>query len=536
MSPHESSSNYDIVFIGSGISCTAVLLSLLTKIQSDSFQAKPVTIAVIEKEKEFWTGLPYGNRSSSNSLTITTLGEFVPTGEKEKFYKWLNENKREWIQHYKKNGGYTAEKWLENNGEQLEAGNWDDIYVPRHLFGNYLNQKVVKLISDSVRANSVKINLINGEAVDVSEKNEEYRIQINNNKGQSEYIVAKKIILSIGSPPVKSINNLSDSDHKYVYINDTYSPSLNENIKSIYSSLSSDIPFDERNILLLGSNASSLELLYLINTNKAIRSRINKITVLSYSGKLPNRITPGNLQSYNFEGLAQLKEKKNFNSAVLIETIEKDLQIAYDNGIRVGDMYYQLSDLVVELLNELNDSQKEIFYCAYGMRFSRLIRRSGAEYSDAASELEKDGKLEFLKGSFINLEKSEVQKDSVRAIYSNSENEICASVFSFPIVVNCGGFEDLNFSSSKLITNIINKGYCSINCTNKGFDVNEDFEASKNFHVMGPLLGGIFNNKARLWHVENAKSIFNLANLLVQVIANFLLVELSVSFFFKQGF
>ena len=33
---------------------------------------------------------------------------------------------------------------------------------------------------------------------------------------------------------------------------------------------------------------------------------------------------------------------------------------------------------------------------------------------------------------------------------------------------------------------------------------------------MGPLLGGIFNDKAKLWHVENAKSIFNLAEMLVQ--------------------
>ena len=65
------------------------------------------------------------------------------------------------------------------------------------------------------------------------------------------------------------------------------------------------------------------------------------------------------------------------------------------------------------------------------------------------------------------------------------------------------------------MSNLINKGICKVNSTNKGLIVNEDFEANDNFYVIGPMLGGIFNNKIRLWHVENAKSIFRIATLMI---------------------
>jgi hypothetical protein len=41
--------------------------------------------------------------------------------------------------------------------------------------------------------------------------------------------------------------------------------------------------------------------------------------------------------------------------------------------------------------------------------------------------------------------------------------------------------------------------------------VNDDFEASPDFCVIGPLIGGNFNPKIRFWHVENAPRIRSLA-------------------------
>ena len=177
-------------------------------------------------------------------------------------------------------------------------------------------------------------------------------------------------------------------------------------------------------------------------------------------------------------------------------------------------MYYQINDLVVKLLNKLSDKDKELFYCKYGMIYSKLIRRSGADYSDSIDDLIQSNKLKVVKGSFLQL-KENLDYASVNACYFDDQNEFQTSKNSFLIVVNCSRFEDLQNSTSLLISNLIKKGICQVNCTSKGFRVNEDFESSDNFYVIGPLLGGIFNNKVRLWHVENAKSIFRIATLMV---------------------
>src|ERR1700722_11970050 len=101
----KSLQDYDIVIVGSGISCTSFLLQFLKKLENEAFPKKPVSIAVIEKDKELWKGVPYGNRSSANSLTITTLGEFVPPSEKEGFLNWLEETLDDWLAYLTEHGG-----------------------------------------------------------------------------------------------------------------------------------------------------------------------------------------------------------------------------------------------------------------------------------------------------------------------------------------------------------------------------------------------------------------------------------------------
>ena len=85
-------------------------------------------------------------------------------------------------------------------------------------------------------------------------------------------------------------------------------------------------------------------------------------------------------------------------------------------------------------------------------------------------------------------------------------------------MVNCTGFEELPDSSSLLIRNLVEKRLCRVNSSNRGFDVNEDFEANTRLYIVGPLLGGIFNNKLRYWHVENAKRIYKAGSMLADII------------------
>jgi len=508
----------DITFIGSGISCTAVLLEILNKIKKDNLvDGNPVDITIIESSAEFWKGIPYSARSSVNSLTITNFGEFVPVAEKNQFVAWLENNRELWMNDLRVKGGVTATKWLDSNRRAINEGQWDEIYIPRYLFGEYLQEKIHIEIEKAQINEKVRVRYLQGLATDVRKNGSlNYEIKVSDKSPLGIWVQTVKVVLCIGSPPVKPIELLSNGS-SYTYINDTYFPSLTDNIKTIRSVLSAVPKEEDRNILLLGSNASSLELLYLINTTPELNTRLNKVLVLSHSGNLPNRINTYQDSNYEFDNMNLLKIQDSFSSEDLMIAVEKDVSIASSKAINVADIYYRLSDFIVELLEKLDYSEKKKFHCLYGADFSKLIRRAGAEYRDAASELERSGKLEILKGSLLYVKPANDSANAAVAVYQPYDNNGEKSLpLHFPLIINCGGFETLDTdSSSELISNLLLRNFCERNCTGRGFKVNDKFEASEGLYIMGPLLGGIFNDKTKLWHVENAKSIFYLANLLV---------------------
>ena len=66
----------DIAFIGSGAASTTTLIELMERLLER--KAGPeLTITVIDKYPEFGKGIPYGSRSSVNSLTITPIVDFI---------------------------------------------------------------------------------------------------------------------------------------------------------------------------------------------------------------------------------------------------------------------------------------------------------------------------------------------------------------------------------------------------------------------------------------------------------------------------
>jgi uncharacterized NAD(P)/FAD-binding protein YdhS len=519
MPEYSPEQNYDIAILGGGISCSLTLLHIIRNLLSAGKSQKEITILAVEKQNEFWKGFPYGNRSSINSLTITTLGEFVPEKEKELFISWLESTLDEWISFLEANGGAASRKWIEHNLPLIQKKQWDEIYIPRFLFGNYVDEKLMEAIQFAKTKELARIHLIEAEATSISKKgNAGYTVKLKDKKANSISFVAGKIILAIGSPPVKSIRSATTDDSGPLYIDDLYLPGMEPNIERLEQLFVGITDPNKRNVLIVGSNATSLEFLYLLHSKHGIKKLINKVLAISLSGLLPHRITPNNFSDYKFNNMMLLTEKKNYSSAELIDAIENDIRIADTEGMHIGNIYYRLSDLVVQLLNKLDETQQKNFHSTYGWRLTKLMRRAGAEYSDAAAELMNENKFELLKGEFLDVTVSPTEPGSGMLRYKAHGNEPVIHPLLFPVVINCSGFEELDACSSELINNLIEQGICTVNSTNRGFEVSEKFEASDNFYVVGPLLGGIFNNKIRYWHVENASRIYTIGSMLAEIL------------------
>ena len=522
----QSEKCYDLAIIGAGISSAYTLIDYISLLEQSSSSAgterqhQPVKILVTEKSDEFWTGIPYGSRSGRNALLISPLQEFIPQQqEREHFIDWLNQN-REWVfESQKHSNGRLANKWLQANGAAMSEGRWDDLFIPRNTFGLYLNQRVTDLLATATATGLIEVDLLTVDVQDVRWIENIYRVDVTPSAENESHFWAKKLVLAIGSPPNVAFESArSDAlEQGICYIDNMYEPSLDFNIDRICKSLASSAHPSQRQVLIVGSNAGTLDALYSINNSKLATSLIDKFIVLSPNAAFPHRISREVVQTtYIPQHLLALVKSASFTAKQIFEAVQQDVANATAANINISDIYIDISKVVMQALNQLSFDEQKQFVFKYAVEIGKLQRRAGGEYLDVVDALICQNKLEFLKGRFVRF--SAATGGSRCEYLAGAERE--QKVLNAPIgaIVNCAGFQDVTKSSSVLIQNLIRRKICIPNDSNRGFVIDKNFEASKNCYVMGPLIAGNIDGNFKVWHAESCQRIIGLAQQLAQVL------------------
>jgi len=496
----------DIAIIGSGAAASTTLIALFVKLLEEPPQKK-LHVTIIEKHPEFFKGIPYGSRSSINALTITSVADFVSV-EKEKklFNEWLKLNQDEWVNYYRLNGGLAAKLWLENNLALVEKEQWSDVYLPRFVFGIYMQNRLLELLQQVEDRQLAKINLIQAEAIAIKlNASADYEVTLAHPDKKTTTIKAKKLVVAIGSAPVKE-NGKDDANEHFVYINDLYYPSVDDNLKTVQSSLQKATA-DYRNILIIGSNASCIELLYLLNNRPDILIDINKIITISRAGIMPYHISEAELDDYPTLNLNEVKSRDNYDVHTLFDATKKDIAAAIQDTAIIPHLN-KIIGYTIELLQVLDEQAKRIFFSVYGPQITKLIRRSGPAYKGASDNLIGINKLQTFKGNFLSLETG---ANGGVMNYIGADNVQQKYPLTFKAIINCSGSNKLRESSSPLLYNLINNKVCDLTISGEGILVNEKFEAAPNLYIMGPLLAGNMNKLIHFWHLENVSRLLYLA-------------------------
>lgn len=506
---------YDIVIIGSGIASSMTLCQLAERLKEQKAEKFKLRIGIVEKADEFVTGIPYGRRSIIGALAFQKLQDFLDEPERSSYIEWLMANKGDWLEFFRESGGLGAARWIADNQIHMELGRWEELYLPRFLFGRYVSSLVQHAINELSNNGLATVTFHHGEATDISRRRGgSYAIVVEDGETRT-LLNSGKVVLAIGSPPQKCVYNpayVAKSAHTHV--EDLYSPSEAINVTRIYQALSSLPERRMANILIVGSNASSLEVLYLINNRPEIRNLVNSVVILSRSGMLPYKVCEETI-AYEFMALEALREAGSFSADDLIRAITADIRRAEDLKINIADLRNAVGDLYGQLVSLMHISEQERFVCRHGLSFSKMMRRAGRDTRNAADELVHLQILTMVKGELCALKPSPSHDDLALASYlSASGNEEVIYPVPFSITINCGGFEELDVCSARLINSLINNNLCQVNSSNRGFLVNERLEADENLYVIGPLVGGNFNSKVRFWHVESAARIAGLSKLL----------------------
>ena len=504
----------DIAIAGSGIACTATLIEVFRKLIKDG--GPKISITVFEKSDEFWYGIPYGSRSSVNALIITSIHDFfTDENERNLFFAWFKENKKALLDHYTANGGVTAKQWLERNGKALDNEDFKSVYIPRYWCGRYTQSKFDSLLATVEASGLVQLETIRAEVTDILPKGDAYELSYELPDGSISKLTAAKVLIATGSAPVKNV--VLPGDNKGVtLINDLYSPSAEENINTITKALEATPNAADRNVLMIGTNASSIEFMYLLSGLPELVGKINKLVAVSRSGLFPHPIIHQTLDNYPTENLDKLKAKVNYNLKELVAAAMADLKTATKDGVIIPYID-KLIGFTMELLQSLDEDAKKQFIGIYGMQLSNQFRRSGADYKGGEAFLLEMQKLTMLKGGFDSIETTANGGKLHYTDTNTQKQEVYPNTFT--VVINCTGANDLDQSSSRLIYNLVHNGIAKVNLSGKGLFVNERFEAAPNLYMMGPLLGGNKNDRIHFWHLENASRIMYLAPYLAEELA-----------------
>ncbi len=513
MNSENKMSTSDIVFIGSGISSSFTILNLLDRIEEQEVIDK-VNITIIDKFHEFHTGIPYGGRSGFSVHLITSLKNFLPEPELSKFLVWLNANKTWLLDELRKDGGKLSLDWLETHAGQIEGNQWNDLFIPRRFFGMYIYEKVNNKLEAFKAKGLIDVTCINEEVIDLDKKESGYKLFLKNGGN----ILSKKVVLSVGSLPVNNLwkeEGLIEEEN-LLFINNPYTPTLTDVLGKIEGFLEKNSN-KKVNTLIVGANASGLEMLYKLNDIEKIKSSIDKFTILSTQGLLPDAVIDiEKKKDFKPSNLLALANNDNITAEIIAEATYKDLDYADKIELGAASTVDIVSKAFGSLLCKLSPKELEKFACHYGNQIGRRQRCAGVHYSKTVDGLKNEERFEHIAGRFINIDKNSLNLYELEYLDTVSgDNKKFEAPFH--IVINCVG--STNFEKENvplLLKNLIRKGYCKPNESKIGFEVNQSLEASEDLHVAGPLLAGnVFDGKA-VWHVEHCGRIIWLSQVLSQ--------------------
>jgi len=516
---------YDVTFIGSGISSSFTILHFLNGLERTK-ESEVINIKIIDRYKEFHTGIPYGTRSGFSVHLITSLKNFLPEPQRSEFITWLNINKNWLLENLKKEGGALSIDWITTHADKIANNDWDDLFIPRSFFGKYINEKVENKVKTLQEKGLVKVDYLQNEVIDVNKNDNRYTITL----ADGNQLVSTKVILSVGSLPVNHLWKKQSLVRKeqLLFINNPYKPSLKDVLEEIetYSKNRSD---KKLNVLIVGANASGLEMSYKLNDVSEIRDRIDTVVFLSTQGLLPDAVVDqeGKSKFVPFH-LQELINATSLTAKQIADATYKDLDYADKINLGAASTVEIISSAFGGLLSKLSVDELKKFTCVYGNEIGRRQRCAGYHYSKTIDQLKKEGRFVHIAGRFSTmiLENDKTYKLEYLDTQS-SQNKIYEDPID--IVINCVGSTKLTSPEiPQMLSNLIKKGYCTPNESQIGFEVNEDMEASENLHIIGPLLAGnVFEGRA-VWHVEHCGRIIWLSGLLANTMNNFFAKEVNL--------
>lgn len=484
----------DLAIIGAGASGTHALLALLQELSTAVQEVgRPARIVVIDRHPQFFSGVAYGSRSGPASLTLSTLHGFLPDEERARFIAWLTSRD---VMH----DTDVDPAWAARHRAEIAAGHWDELFIPRRLYGRYLADRATAAIRDARSRGVAECTLVNADVTTIERSGGRFLLTASDGGGTQ--IDAAVVVLAAGSPPARRLR--ADDAPVDGLIDDIYDPGLGTTVRQLRRRLV-DLPVDGREVLVVGGNAAALE--FISASSEVMRELRARVTVLSPTGRPRHWRRRRDAEVAELVAMAALRTRAAGGEPVtakqLYEAVVADLEATVDAGTDVAAVQ-EIVTSIPSFLPLLNAKDRSALAGRYGIPISNLLRQ---DCGDAIAIIETAiamGAVVFRAGRYRHC-RPEGRYFRVTATDDGGRQVVHDTRYG--AIVGATGFEGVATTRAPVIQNLLRTGLAGASNSDAGLRVDSRFQASPGLFVIGPLLAGNAHRNMLIWHAESVQRI-----------------------------
>lgn len=519
-----SDGNFDLVIVGAGASGGYTLKHLLQKLMDTDSH---VRIAVVEQHHDFYKGVAYGLRSGKDALTITKLADFLPREELSRYLSWCKHSSEVELSLPVNKELQTLQlgKQIDETLIQADLTAFEALCTSRRNYGEYLAESILACCEQAAIGGRVTVETFEGEVVGIQADPQSGFVCDLVLEDGARKVRAKEVVVAIGSGTLRKIpfhkstlneaaGGSAPSENNVEYF-EPYETNFDEAMQSIFSSCSTGKAQGPSKLLLIGANASALEVVFYC-WMKWVRGELDfTIDMVSILGELPeiqlSVSTDSAIESMLLDDNSLTKltasELHSISETLLKEGKSRKLPLFAYSGAINGQIF--------RALGLMSHSEAVTFLREYAVSLGRYQRKAESLYRNAADQLIEAGVMRVLAGA-VQRVGSTIENSRISVLHTDGER----SKTEYDYVVNCMGFEPIDSSiNSSLISSLLKEGMVESSNGQAGFMVDNDFKTESGLHIMGPLLSGNFVQDNPVWHMEHVGRIFEFSKHLAAVLA-----------------
>jgi len=427
-----------ITIIGGGVS--GVLLTIQLIRSKPDF---PLSITLIEKEKEPWLGVAYSTDKIFHLLNVRARKMSALPGDDNHFLSWL----------------------AEHNYEVAP-----DDFAPRFIYRKYIEDLFENTLTSKPR--NIDFKFIHDEAVDIEQINQREAV-LHLRNGQT--ILSNFIVLALGNfANGSSLSESASLRESNAYYDNPWVPNIFEHLKK------------DAAVLIVGTGPTMVDVALTLYYNR----HEGKITALSRHGLLPavhavTEIYP----DFSHE----LKDVVSFPE--IVKTVRKHIAIAEKEGIGWRAVIDAMRPFTQQLWINMPTQGKAAFLKYYKTYWEVARSRMPEECATVIAEMTRTGMLNIKAG---RIESLYGQDSGITVKYGTAGNRESHTIAA-GIVINCMG-PVLNFEKIKhpFVKSLVNQGMiCNsdvslgVKARPDGTIIKKDGTSSKMFYTLGSPLRGV---------------------------------------------